>query len=117
KAAVRGYTTVPVAADVDGDGRCEIAVVNARREVELLAAPRAGRNEEIALRWKKRGQGMVLYQGYTPPTLTLSLADVDGDGLVEVLYSGQASDGSATLVGATPDGSVLWEHVLTGVGT
>src|SRR5581483_10014308 len=40
-----GFATVPVAADSDGDGRCEIALVNSRREVEVLAAPRAGRRE------------------------------------------------------------------------
>ena len=38
RGAVQGYATVPVAADVDGDGRCEIAVVNSRREVELSLA-------------------------------------------------------------------------------
>src|SRR5205085_1948407 len=81
-------------------------------EVELLAATRAGRKEGVALRCRKRGQGMVLYQGYTPPDLTLGVADVDGDGAVEVLYCGEAKDGSATLAAARPDGRVLWEHAF-----
>jgi hypothetical protein len=117
KGSLSGYATVPVAADIDGDGRCEIAVVNSRREVELLAAPRAGRKEVVERRWKKRGQGMVLYQGYTLPNLTLGLADVDGDEALEVLYCGETKDGSATLAAAHPDGRVVWEHVLAGVGT
>src|SRR5581483_10906210 len=92
-----GFATVPVAADVDGDGRCEVAVVNSRHEVELLAAPRAGRTEKVERRWKKRGTGMPWLQGYTLPDFLLSLADVDGDGRVEVLYSGETADGTGTL--------------------
>lgn len=117
KGVIRGFATVPVAADVDSDGRCEIAVVNSRREVELLAAPRAGRKETVTRLWKKRGQGMVLYQGYTPPNLTLGLADVDGDGVVETLFSGETKEGLATLAAARPDGRVLWEKAFADVGT
>lgn len=112
-----GFATVPVAADVDGDGRCEVAVVNSRHEIELLAAPRAGRDEPVERRWKKHGFGMPWLQGYTAPDFLLALADVDGDGRVEVLFGGETRDGTATLAAARPDGSLLWEHPFPGTGT
>src|SRR5262249_21920317 len=115
--AIRGFATVPVAADIDGDGRCEIAVNNSRHEIELLVAPRARTSDNVVRRWKHRGFGMILYQGYTLPDMMVAFADVEGDGKLETLYCGETKEGTATLAAARPNGSLVWEHVFDGVVT
>jgi hypothetical protein len=114
--AVAGYATVPVAADVDGDGLCEIAVANSHHEVELLRAPQSGGGTVTQL-WKKKSHGMAWYPGYSRPKSMLAMADLNHDGTVETIFCGETADGTATIAVAEPDGSIFWKRAFRGVGT
>lgn len=100
----------PVVADLEGDGRVEVVVQTATREVLCLqdlgeggGAPR--------LRWQVPGYGQT---NNAPYHWGVVAADVDGDGRREVLAAREAASGNASLVALAADGSIRWQTEFVG---
>ena len=100
----------PVVADLEGDGRVEVVVQTATREVLCLQAPGEGGGEP-RLRWQVPGYGQT---NNAPYHWGLVAADVDGDGRREVLAAREAASGNASLVALAADGSIRWQTEFVG---
>ena len=100
----------PVVADLEGDGRVEVVVQTATREVLCLQAPGEGGGEP-RLRWQVPGYGQT---NNAPYHWGLVAADVDGDGRREVLAAREAASGNASLVALAADGTIRWQTEFVG---
>jgi hypothetical protein len=85
-------TFSPASADLDGDGSAEIVALATTGEVVAFTA--AG-----AVKWRSRKQDDTPYTGYAGLySSALSVADMDGDGLGEVVIGGVVLDHTAKVV-------------------
>jgi len=89
-----------------GQGRCVI-VEGARQQVFAISPPRR-RGERPQLVWQRPGRGMC--DGSR--AVGLLAADLDGDGVCEVVAADQAREGHARLVAYRGDGTTLWEKAF-----
>ena len=99
--------TSPVAADLDGDGRPEIVVNDGAGGIVALKV-RAEQNETTQL-WRVGGRAMADSQSYW---YGVQVADVDGDGKLEVIVGGSNDAGQAELVVLNSDGRRKWSRVF-----
>lgn len=100
----------PVVADLEGDGRMEVVVQTATREVLCLQDLGAGGGAP-RLRWQVPGYGQT---NNAPYHWGVVAADVDGDGRREVLAAREAASGNASLVALAADGSIRWQTEFVG---
>jgi PKD repeat protein len=108
---VEGLRSSPVLGDlVDGDGRLETIVQGYKTRITdahtVTAITYSGEEQE----WPHSGQ-----QGYHPdfPPASPSLADLDGDGVTEVLFSFSAQAGGPSLAALDgTSGNQLWTETL-----
>lgn len=100
----------PVVADLEGDGRVEVVVQTATREVLCLQDLGAGGGAP-RLRWQVPGYGQT---NNAPYHWGVVAADVDGDGRREVLAAREAASGNASLVALAADGSIRWQTEFVG---
>ena len=100
----------PVVADLEGDGRMEVVVQTATREVLCLQVPQ-GEGGQLRPRWQVPGYGQT---NNAPFHWGVVAADVDGDGHLEVLAGREASSGNASLVALDADGGVRWQTEFAG---
>ena len=100
----------PVVADLEGDGRVEVVVQTATREVLCLQAPGEGGGDPRP-QWQVPGYGQT---NNAPYHWGVVAADVDGDGRREVLAAREAASGNASLVALAADGSVRWQTEFVG---
>ena len=100
----------PVVADLEGDGRVEVVVQTATREVLCLQAPGEGGGAPRP-RWQVPGYGQT---NNAPFHWGVVAADVDGDGRREVLAAREAASGNASLVALAADGSIRWQTEFVG---
>jgi hypothetical protein len=88
-----------------GAGRDRCVVAEGPGPRVFAIAPPARRGEAPQLRWQRPGRGMR--DGAR--AVGLLAADLDGDGVCEVVAADQARAGHAVLVAYRGDGSTLWE--------
>ena len=100
----------PVVADLEGDGRMEVVVQTATREVLCLQDLGAGGGAP-RLRWQVPGYGQT---NNAPYHWGVVAADVDGDDRWEVLAAREAASGNASLVALATDGSIRWQTEFVG---
>ncbi len=100
----------PIVADLEGDGRVEVIVQTATREVLCLQFAGEGGGEP-RLRWQVPGYGQT---NNAPYHWGVVAADVDADGQREVLAAREAASGNASLVALAADGSVRWQTEFVG---
>ena len=100
----------PVVADLEGDGRMEVVVQTATREVLCLQDLGAGEGAP-RLRWQVPGYGQT---NNAPYHWGVVAADVDGDDRREVLAAREAASGNASLVALAADGSIRWQTEFVG---
>lgn len=100
----------PVVADLEGDGRVEVVVQTATREVLCLQDLGVGGGAP-RLRWQVPGYGQT---NNAPYHWGVVAADVDGDGRREVLAAREAASGNASLVALAADGSIRWQTEFVG---
>lgn len=109
-----GFTTMPIATDLDGDGRNEIVVQNAVGEILALAPPKA---REISPRvlWSRPGMAMNVSPGYSMAGgLCPQAADLDGDGKPELLFAAEDDHGLSALVCVNGRGKLKWRASIPG---
>lgn len=99
----------PVVADLEGDGWAEIIAGTQNGEVFCFERNESSSKRKFKIRWRMKGQGMtkdaVKQDG-------LLVADLDQDGLKEVIFAREAASGQASIVVVRPDGSLKWRHVF-----
>jgi outer membrane protein assembly factor BamB len=109
-----GFTTMPIAVDLDGDGRNEIVVQNAAGEIVALK-PGEQRMAAPTILWSVPGVAMNIASGYLwNGALCPQAGDVDGDGRPEVLFAAEDEHGLSALVCVDGRGKVKWRRSIEG---
>ena len=99
--------SMPIVAELRaGQGRC-VVVEGPGRQVFAIAPP-CQRGQQPRLVWQRPGRGMR--DGSR--AVGLLAADLDGDGVCEVVAADQAREGHARLVAYRGDGTTLWEKAF-----
>ncbi|MDR1734963.1 MAG: VCBS repeat-containing protein [Oscillospiraceae bacterium] len=96
---------LPIAADLDGDGKAEILIAAPGNHILCYAQEESG---QYALSWQAGGHGQW-HQYAGSLDFGLHAADINGDGKLEVLASGQGEQGAA-LFAYDCTGKRLWQH-------
>ncbi|HEX5447333.1 MAG TPA: hypothetical protein VFW87_26195, partial [Pirellulales bacterium] len=108
-----GFSTMPIVVDLDADGRNEIVVQNASGHILALEADLLGAAPRV--RWTCPGLSMNRSPGYsTNGALCPQAADLDGDGLPEVLFAVEDAAGLAALRAVDGRGATRWTHSFSG---
>jgi outer membrane protein assembly factor BamB len=109
-----GFSTLPIVADLDGDGTNEIVLQNAAREIVALRVPRPPATKLQTL-WSQPGVAMTASSGYTwNGALCPQIADVVGDGRPHILFAAEDENGSSSLVCVDGKGKVVWRRSIPG---
>jgi outer membrane protein assembly factor BamB len=108
-----GFSSAPIAVDLNHDGRCEIVVPTSDGTLAAFSGPRDGDGPRLL--WRVPGFGMTAQPGYMLPSLSPEANDLDGDGEPEIVCSRIAADGRAVLAVLRADGTRQWEHTFTEV--
>ena len=109
-----GFSTLPIVADLNGDGRNEIIVQNAVGEILALEPPRA-RKKSPRILWSQLGMAMNISPGYSMAGgLCPQAADLDGDGKLEVLFAAEDERGLSSLVCVDGRGRLKWRTSIPG---
>ncbi len=109
-----GFTTLPIAVDLDGDGRNEIVIQNANDEIVALK-PGKEPSAPPTILWSVPGVAMGLSAGYARNgALCPQAADVDGDGRPEVLFAAEDERGLSSLVCVNARGKIKWRRSIEG---
>ncbi len=109
-----GFTTTPVAVDLDGDGTNEIVVQNAAQEIVALKIGKKPDDSPEVL-WSLPGVSMDLNPGYDwNGTLSPQAGDVDGDGRKEVVFVSEDKGGLCALTCVDARGKVKWTRSIEG---
>jgi outer membrane protein assembly factor BamB len=99
--------SMPIVAQLcPGQGQC-VVVEGPGQQVFAIAPPRR-RGEQPQLVWQRPGRGMR--DGSRAAGLLA--ADLDGDGVCEVVAADQAREGHARLVAYRGDGTTLWNKAF-----
>ena len=107
-----GFTTMPIAVDLDGDGRNEVVVQNAASEIVALRALSPGNWKTL---WSRHGMAMNMSPGYAwNGALCPQAADMDGDGRPEVLFTAEDQRGMSSLVCVSGAGKAKWSRSVEG---
>jgi outer membrane protein assembly factor BamB len=109
-----GFSTTPVAVDLDGDGRNEIVLQNAAEEIVAL---RAGKQpgERPGMLWSLPGVAMNPSPGYARNgPLCPQAADLDGDGRPEVVFASEDEDGRCAVTCVDGRGKRRWRRSIEG---
>ncbi len=109
-----GFQTTPIVVDIDADGTSEIIVQTAAGEIVALrpAEERAGPPEIL---WSLPGVAMSRAPGYVwNGDLCPQAADLDGDGVPEVVFASEDDLGRAALVCVDGSGKQRWSHSFDG---
>jgi hypothetical protein len=100
----------PVVADLEDDGRIEVVVQTGTEEVVCIEAPeRKASAAAPQARWQLQGYGQT---NNAPFHKGVSAADLDQDGIEEVLFARETAGGNASLVAVEPDGKIRWQTVF-----
>ena len=109
-----GFVTIPIAVDLDGDGRNEIVVQNAAGEILALKPPTRPRGSPKIL-WSVPGVAMNGSPGYAWSAARCpQAADLDGDGRFEVLFAAEDPHGLTSLVCVDGRGKLRWRSSVEG---
>jgi len=105
------FTTTPIVVDLDADGRNEVVVQDAAERVTALRFE-PGQAEPKRL-WSLPGVAMSPRGGYDPNgAWCVQSADLDEDGLPEILFAFEDAGGGAGLACADGCGTVRWRRVF-----
>ncbi|MGE3315096.1 MAG: PQQ-binding-like beta-propeller repeat protein [Planctomycetaceae bacterium] len=106
-----GFVTMPIVVDLDRDGCNEVVVQDAARRIHALRYSKPGAEPDVV--WSIAGAGMNAHPGYsTNGNLCVQSADLDNDGLPEVLFAAEDKSGNASLVCADAHGRVQWRYAF-----
>ncbi len=109
-----GFSTVPIAVDLNGDGRSEIIVQNAAGEIVALGVGQT-LGEPLEVLWSRPGVSMNRSPGYARNGgLCPQAADLDGDGLPEVVFATEDEQGLAALRAVDAGGRIRWTRSFPG---
>lgn len=109
-----GFTTLPIVADIDGDGRMEIVLQNAVGEIMALRPGRA-RTDKPTVLWSRPGWAMNHAPGYTlNGYLCPQAGDLDGDGLPEIVFATEDKSGLCAVSCVDGSGKVRWSRLIEG---
>ncbi|MDO8588844.1 MAG: PQQ-binding-like beta-propeller repeat protein [Armatimonadota bacterium] len=107
-----GFVTTPIAADLDGDGACEIIAQNAAGEIVALK-PGKTLTEPPTVLWAIPGVAMSREPGYTRNGgLSPQAGDLDGDGRSEVVFCSQDNSGNCALTCVDSRGKLRWRRTI-----
>ena len=109
-----GFSTMPVVADLDADGRNEIIVQDAAGRILALSAGKIP-DDPLRVVWSIPGVAMNSSPGYTRNgALCPQATDLNGDGKSEVLFAVEDDNGLSALRCVDGDGRVLWTRSFDG---
>lgn len=109
-----GFSTLPIVADLNGDGRNEIVVQNAVGEILALSPPKTHESSPRVL-WSQPGMAMNVSPGYSMAGgLCPQASDLDGDGKPEVLFAAEDKLGLSSLVCVNGRGKLKWRASIPG---
>jgi len=109
-----GFSTMPIVADLDGDGRNEIIVQNAAGRILALSAGKTS-GEPLRVVWSVPGTAMNASPGYARNgALCPQATDLNGDGKPEVLFAVEDDNGLSALRCVDGEGHILWTHSFEG---
>ncbi len=109
-----GFKTLPIAVDLNDDGRNEIVVQNATGEI-LALTPGKSRSSPPNILWSYTGVAMNIWPGFTQSGgLCPQAADLDGDGKLEVLFAAEDDLGLSALVCVDDCGTLKWRRSIEG---
>jgi hypothetical protein len=100
----------PVIADLEGDGRAEIIANSGAGEVFCFEWKGPEPKQGFKIRWRLKGQGMT--KDAASKQDGVLIADLDQDGLKEVIIARETAAGQASIVAVSPDGTLKWQHVF-----
>jgi len=109
-----GFITMPIAVDLDGDGRNEIVVQNSTGEIMALQPPNGAALPPKIL-WSVPGVAMNPAPGYVwNGGQSPQAADLSGNGHLNILFASQDKSGLSSLVCVDSRGKIKWRHVFEG---
>ena len=109
-----GFSTTPIVVDVDADGRNEIVLQNASRQIVALR-PGAGKDGAPEVLWSVPGVSMAYQPGYHwNGGLSPQAGDLTGDGRPEVVYASEDEAGLAAVTVVDGRGKRVWRRSIPG---
>ena len=105
--SVAGPTPVPIVARLRPTEAPTLIAQNGLEQIVAYQRSGDGWRE----RWRHTGRGMCMA---APAFEGITVADVDGDGEMEVLFARSSPAGEAELVAVDPDGRAKWKHTFKG---
>jgi outer membrane protein assembly factor BamB len=109
-----GFSTMPIVANLDGDGRNEIIVQNAAGQILALSAGKTS-GEPLSVVWSIPGMAMNASPGYQRNgTLCPQATDLNKDSKPEVLFAVEDDNGLSALRCVDGEGHNLWTHSFEG---